>query len=242
MTGVHRDTILRLLVRVGQRCDEIMADNLRDVPSRYIQADEIWTFVGKKEKRLDGPEAERGDQYVFVALDAETKLVPAFMVGKRDAGTTVEFMALLASRLDGRSVQITTDAFKPYRDAIDFAFGTSAHYAMETKNFMGLEAGRGRYAPPRVSGVVKTEIFGNPEPEHISTAYVERQNWTMRTSMRRLTRLSNGFSRKLANLHAAVSLHFAAYNFCKIHRMLRTTPAMAAGVSARVWSLGELLA
>jgi IS1 family transposase len=240
MTQTHRDTILRLLVSVGERCQHFLDQQLRGFRSQHLQLDEIWTFVRKKERRLS--ELERlnpdiGDQYVFVAIDAETKLIPAFLVGKRDGHTALQFMTALYERLavHGR-IQLTTDGFGPYIEAIEQTFGADVDYAQLVKIYAAMDAGPGRYSPPRVSETVSTVIQGEPDPEHISTSYVERQNLTMRMAMRRFTRLTNAFSKKLANLKAALALHFAHYNFMRVHRTLRITPAMEAEITDHIWT------
>jgi len=246
MTGVHRDTILRLLVEVGERCQAILRERMTGFHSQYIEADEIWCYVYKKEGRLTEEDRahhpERGDQYVFVALDAESKLIPTFLVGKRDGQTALAFMEDLRRCLaeNGR-IQLTTDGLNAYIGAVEEAFGSEADYAQLVKLYGAEPAGDGRYAPPRVTETISTTINGNPDPEHVCTSYVERQNLTMRMMMRRFTRLTNAFSKKLQNLKAALALHFVYYNFCRIHRTLRITPAMAAGVTDRVWDLEDLL-
>jgi IS1 family transposase len=245
MTGVHRDTIMRLLVEVGERCQTILNERMRDFHSRLIQADEIWTYCRCKQQRLADEEQdnpELGDQYVFVALDAESKLIPLFVVGKRDTTTAHRFIDGLRQRLNGNGrVQLTTDGFRAYLTAVEEFFGNDVDYAQLVKVYGSEPAGDGRYAPPKVTEVVSTPITGNPDPRHISTSYVERQNLTIRMMCRRFTRLTNAFSKKLANLKAALALHFAYYNFCRIHATLRITPAMAAGVTDRVWDLEELV-
>jgi len=246
MTGVHRDTVMRLLVSVGEKCTEILDSHLKGFHSKLIEVDEIWTFCGKKERRLTAQEKlnpELGDQYVFVALDAETKLVPSYLVGKRDGETALRFMMDLQERLQGNGrIQLTSDGFRAYIDAVEQAFGTDVDFAQLVKLYRSENPGPGRYSPPRVSEVISTVINGNPNPTLISTSYVERQNLTMRMAIRRFTRLTNAFSKKLANLKAALALHFAYYNFVRIHKTLRVTPAMAAGVTGRLWNLADLLA
>jgi IS1 family transposase len=245
MTHIHRDTILRLLVSVGDHCQRFLDERLRGFHCQHLQLDEIWTFVRKKERRLS--ELERlnpdiGDQYVFVAIDAETKLIPTFLVGKRDGYTALQFMTTLYERLaaNGR-IQLTTDGFGPYIEAIEQSFGADVDYAQLVKIYAAIDAGPGRYSPPRVAETVSTVIQGAPDPEHISTSYVERQNLTMRMAMRRFTRLTNAFSKKLANLKAALAVHFAHYNFMRVHRTLRVTPAMEANITDHVWPWEELL-
>jgi IS1 family transposase len=202
--------------------------------------------VRKKERRLSPLERlnpEVGDQYVFVALDAETKLIPTFLVGKRDGHTALQFMTDLHQRLTGTGrIQLTTDGFYAYLDAIEQTFGADADYAQLVKIYAAIDAGPGRYSPPRVAETVSTVIQGNPDPGHVSTSYVERQNLTMRMAMRRFTRLTNAFSKKLANLRAALALHFAHYNFMRVHRTLRVTPAVEASITNHVWDWEELLA
>ena len=245
MTGVHRDTIMRLLVSVGGKCSELLDHHLRNFHSKLIQIDELWAYVGKHERRLTPEEKlnpELGDQYIFVALDAETKLVPTYLVGKRDGEAALKFMLDLQERLQGNGrIQISTDGFRAYVDAIERAFGTDVDFAQVVKIFMAENPGPGRYSPPRVSEVVSTIINGNPNPKFISTSFVESNNLVMRMAVRRLTRLTNAYSKKLANLKAALALYFAHYNFVKIHGSLRITPAMAAGVTDRLWNLEELI-
>ncbi|MGH7380288.1 MAG: DDE-type integrase/transposase/recombinase [Candidatus Methylomirabilales bacterium] len=245
MTGVHRDTIMRLLNRVGERCLALLDAHMQGFHSRRLQVDEIWTFVQKKEARLTEQEhrgREIGDQYVFVALDAETKLVPTFAVGKRDGETALGFLTELRRRLNGNGrIQLTTDGLNAYLGAVEETFGADVDYAQLVKLYGAVNPGPGRYSPPRVTETISTPINGNPDPRHISTSYVERQNLTMRMQIRRFTRLTNAFSKKLANLKAALALYFAHYNFVRIHQTLRVTPGMAAGVTDRVWNIGELL-
>ena len=243
MTGVHRDTICRLLARVGDGCAAILDERMVDLPCRRLELDELWSFVGKKQ-RLVGPDEDAaliGDQWVYVAICAESKLIPAYLVGKREAANTNQFVADLAARLRNR-VQLSTDGLRQYADAIDQAFGSEVDYATVVKQYEAEPVGEGRYSPPSVSAVLKTRITGAPVAELVSTSYVERQNLTMRMGMRRFTRLTNAFSKKLQNHCAAVALHVAHYNFVHLHRTLRTTPAMAAGVADRAWEMDELLA
>jgi IS1 family transposase len=242
MTGTHRDTICRLLVEVGDGCAKLMDEQMRDLRCRRIEVDEIWAYVGKKQRHMvPGDDPRRvGDQYTFVALDAETKLVPAYLVGKRDLPTATAFMADLSDRLANK-VQLSSDALAAYIEATERAFGADVDYGQEVKFYEAEPVGRGRYSPPRVTAAQRIVIAGNPDPAYISTSLIERQNLTMRMSMRRFTRLTNAFSKKVENLRAAVSLHFAHYNFVRVHRTLRVTPAMEAKVSNRLWSLDELV-
>jgi IS1 family transposase len=245
VTGVHRDTIMRLVNRVGAHCETLLDEQMRGFHSRLIQVDEIWTFVGKKEQRLTAREklnSKIGDQYVFVALDAESKLIPLFMVGKRNGKTARRFIGKLRVRLNGNGrIQLTTDGFAAYLEAVEGAFGGDIDYAQLVKMYGAEPAGSGRYAPPRVTEVVSTRINGSPDERYISTSYVERHNLTMRMQMRRFTRLTNAFSKRLENLKAMLALYFAYYNFVRIHTTLRVTPAMAAGITDRLWTLGDLL-
>jgi IS1 family transposase len=242
MTNTHRDTIMRLMVSAGEGCANLMDEQMRNLSCRRIQVDEIWAYVGKKQRRLtetDDPNRV-GDQYTFVALDPDTKVIPAYRVGKRDLVTATGFLKDLSERLVNR-VQISSDALNAYVDATDQAFGADADYGQIVKIYEGEPVGPGRYSPPHVVSAKRTTIRGNPDHRHISTSLVERQNLTMRMSMRRFTRLTNAFSKKIENLRAAVALHFAHYNFVRIHGSLRVTPAMAAGVTDHLWSISELM-
>lgn len=247
LTGVHRDTIMRLTVRVGENCQQIMAERMRNLTCAKVQVDEIWTFCRKKQARLREEEKNAvslGDQYVFVGIDADTKLVPHFDVGKRTTATAYRFMDALKARLaQGVRFQLTTDGFVPYVGAVERAWGAdSPHFAQLVKVFGTLDPGAGRYTPAEILDQVPTVVYGNPEPAFISTSYIERQNLTIRMACRRFTRLTNAFSKKLDNLKAALALHFCWYNFVRIHSSLRVTPAMAAGITDQVWGIGELLA
>lgn len=204
MSGIHRDTIMRLMVRVGNGCALLMDKKMRDLTCERLQLDELWAFVGMKQKRAAQlPErGEFGDAYTFVALDADTKLVPCFHVGRRTTADTAIFINDLRDRVINRP-QITTDAFIPYYDAIMAAFGNRCDYAQIVKVFASdLNAGRGRYSPPRMISSDKEDLIGLPDERHISTSYVERQNLSVRMECRRFTRLTNAFSKKLANLKA----------------------------------------
>ena len=242
LCGVERNTVGRVLLRVGDHCAQLLNERMRRVPSRLLQVDEIWTFVAKKEKRLNGHDnqAEMGDQYVFVALDAESKLIPSFYVGKRTAESAHYFMSDLQSRLAHR-VQLTSDGFTPYLTAVEDNFGADIDYAMLVKVFSGDESNRERYSPSDIVDARPVPVSGNPRLWDISTSFVERQNLTIRMQLRRFTRLTNAFSKKLTHLKAALSLHFAWYNFVRVHSTLRLTPAMAAGISSEIWPLTTLL-
>ena len=243
MTGVHRDTITRLMIRVGDACDRLLHETMRELPCKRLEVDEIWCYVGKKQRQVTtGDDPQRvGDFWTFVAIDAETKLVPTWLVGKRDAGTPEVFMTDLASRLANR-VQISSDGLRAYVEAVEAGFGSEVDYAQIVKSYEAEPVGEGRYSPPRVVSTDKTRIVGQPDEALISTAYVERQNLTMRMQMRRFTRLTNGFSKKRENLEAAVALHFAWYNLVRPHSSLKkATPAMAAGVMPWAWTVRDLV-
>jgi IS1 family transposase len=244
MTGVDRNTINSLLLRAGERCQRIMDERMRNLECHYLQVDEIWTFVGKKRRNVrEGDSPEIGDQWVYVAIDAETKLVPSFFVGKRVRPDTWAFLWDLNKRIANR-VQLTTDGLNHYTVTVPECFGTDVDFAQLTKMFGDygqFDTPDARYSPPRISGVISKVRQGDPDPDYISTSFVERQNLTIRMQMRRFTRLTNAFSKKLANLKAACALHFAHYNFCRVHLSLRVTPAMEAGVTNHVWSIAELL-
>lgn len=247
MTGIHRDTIMRLGVRIGERCAEIMDSEMRDLETRLLQFDEIWGFVGAKQKNTTAEQrrAGCGDVWTFVCVDAESRMVPAYHVSntrrKHDALTFVEDVA---SRMNQR-VQISTDSLRSYVDAIERGFGANADYGQIVKQYgkssVENETAEVRYSPAKLIRVDKAVISGEPDETLISTSYVERQNLTMRMHMRRLTRLTNAFSKKLENFRAAVSLHFAYYNFVRIHKSLRMTPAMAGGVTNRIWTVRDLV-
>ncbi|MGB8887390.1 MAG: hypothetical protein WCC87_11745 [Candidatus Korobacteraceae bacterium] len=242
MTGVHRDTIMRLGVRVGQGCARLMDAKMRDLPCTRLEMDEIWGFVGKKERnvRLD-ERAPVGNVWTFCAIDADTKLVPAFKVGDRSIATAKAFVSDVASRMRNR-VQISTDGLRAYVEAVESAFGSEVDYAQIVKTYGHEEASDNRhYSAPDFVSSEKRVITGNPDQRLISTSYVERLNATTRLHMRRLTRLTLAFSKKRENFEAAVALHFAYYNFVKRHNTLRCTPAMAAGVERNFWTVGDLL-
>ena len=243
MTDTHRDTVMRLMVEVGEGCKALLDAEMRDLPCRRIQVDEIWAYVGKKQRRLtpDDDRDQVGDQWTYVAIDPETKLIPVHRVGKRDLPTATAFLTDLSERLANR-VQLSSDALAAYVDATEQAFGADVDYGQAVKIYEAEPAGAGRYSPPEVVKLEKRVIAGKPDVDHISTSLVERQNLTMRMSMRRFTRLTNGFSKKLENHEAAVALHFMHYNFARVHQSLRVTPAMEAGIANHVWSLEEIIA
>jgi IS1 family transposase len=242
MTGIHRDTIMRLGVKVGQSCTDLMDITMRDLPCTRLEMDEIWGFVGKKEKHVkpeDPPEL--GSVWTFCVIDADTKLVPAFRVGERDSLTADAFLDDVASRMKNR-VQVSTDGLKAYIEAVEKAFGGDADYGQIVKVY-GTEAVKDhrRYSAPEFVSAQKVVISGQPAIDLISTSYVERLNATTRLHMRRLTRLTLAFSKKRENFKAAIGLHFAYYNFVKSHHTLRCTPAMAAGVVPTFWTVGDLV-
>ena len=231
------------MVRVGHGCVALMDQEMRNLNCHRLQLDELWAFVGMKQKRALqlADRGDFGDAYTFVALDADTKLVPCFHVGRRTWPDTETFINDLRARVIGRC-QITTDAFQAYYGAIRRAWDSQVDYAQQMKVFASeLNTGRGRYSPPIMVEAETEVLLGDPDPDHISTSYVERQNLTVRMENRRFTRLTNAFSKKLANLKASVALHYAHYNFARMHRTLRMTPSMAANVSDHIWSVEELV-
>lgn len=243
MTGIHQDTIMRLGVRIGEGCARLIDQKMRDLPCKDLQLDEIWGFVGKKQKNASEEDEQKGlgDAWTYVAIDAATKAVPCFTVGKRNAATTRDFIANLSGRLKNRP-QLSTDGLKFYADAIDAAFGGDVDYGKIVKTYANEATGNTRrYSPSELVHVEKERVTGNPDMTLVSTSYVERQNLTMRMHMRRLTRLTNAFSKKLENFKAAVALHFGYYNFVKMHQSLKATPAMALGVTTSLWTVADLI-
>ena len=242
MTGTHRDTIMRLMERVGTGCEIIMDQAMRNLPCRNIQVDEIWGFVRKKQRHLTGKDDpfRQGDMWTYVALDSDTKLIPAYRVGKRNAENTRAFISDLSSRLVNR-VQLSSDALALYVEATELAFGDNVDYGQIVKVYEADPIGPGRYSPPHVVAAERAAINGSPDVAKISTSHVERQNLTIRMQIRRLTRLTNAFSKKMEGLKAAVSLHFAHYNFCRRHQSIRVTPAMEAGIVSEMWAIQDLL-
>jgi len=244
MTGASKVTILKLLADVGRACAEYQDKALRNLPSKRIQCDEIWSFCYAKDKNV--PADKRGqfgfrDVWTWVALCADTKLVVTWAIGTRGAGTAYEFMHDLAGRLANR-VQLTTDGHRVYLQAVESAFGADIDYAMLVKLYGNDGENESRYSPAECIGCRFVAITGNPKPNDISTSYVERQNLTMRMQMRRFTRLTNGFSKKVENHGHAIALHYMHYNFCRVHQTLRVTPAMEAGITDHVWSVQEIIA
>jgi IS1 family transposase len=242
MTGVAKHTVLKLIEDIGCACAEYHHRNVRGLKVRRLQADEIWAFCGAKAKNvtLEQKAAGWGDVWTWTAIDADTKLCVSYLVGGRSTGWAMDFMQDCADRIIG-TPQITTDAHKPYLKAVEEAFGGDANYAMLHKVYGYTEAPDSRYSPATCIGCDMKTISGVPDPKHVSTSYVERQNLTMRMSMRRFTRLTNGFSKKIENHGHAVALHFMHYNFVRVHKTLRVTPAMEAGITNHVWTMEELV-
>jgi IS1 family transposase len=243
MTGVAKGTVLKLLADVGKACSEYQDKVLRNLSCKKIQCDEIWSFCYAKDKNV--PEDKRGkfgfgDVWTFTALCADSKLVPSWHIGNRDLQTAKAFMNDLASRMKSR-IQLTTDGHRAYLEAVEGAFGWDVDYSQLIKLYGADKEGEVRYSPAQCIGTKKEKINGNPDPKNVSTSYVERQNLTMRMSMRRFTRLTNAFSKKIENLGHAVALHFMYYNFCRIHQSLRVTPAMEVGVTDHVWGIEDIL-
>jgi len=242
MTGVAMNTVLKLLAELGEACAEYHETHVRNVNAKRLQCDEVWQFVYSKAKNV--PEEKRdifgfGDVWTWTAIDADTKMIVSYMIGPRNPHTAYELMKDLRSRVVGVP-QLTTDGLQWYQHAIEYAFGIDVNYAMQVKKY-GNDGQVGRYSPGRFIGSTKEVIRGNPDPRHISTSFVERQNLTMRMGMRRFTRLTNGFSKKVENHAYAVALHFMHYNFVRVHKTLRVTPAMEAGLATHIWSLEEMI-
>lgn len=241
VTNVHRDTIMRLGIRIGERA-RVLSDNfLRDIKCNFLQVDEIWCYVGKKNKRLNKSEriySELGDQYIFVAIDAETKLVPHYEIGKRTQQTATNFLQEVNRRITSR-FQLTTDSFPGYSYPVETILRYKADYAQLHKVYDENPESEKRYSPAKIIRIVVKPIIGKPKIEHISTSYVERQNLTMRMNIRRLTRLTNAFSKKLYNLQCAIDLHFFYYNFMRVHQSLRVTPAMQSGITKHLWNWND---
>ena len=242
MFGVGKHTVLRLLEDAGCACAEYHHSHVRNIRVRRLQCDEIWQFIGAKRKNVT-PEQEQqgwGDSWTWTAIDADTKLCVTYYVGDRGKRAAYEFMQDCAERIVGRP-QITTDALRHYVNAIEDAFGADVDYAMLHKIFGApIDADQRRYSPATCIGCDMKVVSGDPDPKHVSTSFVERQNLTMRMSMRRVTRLTNGFSKKLENHGHMVALYFLHYNFCRVHKTLRVTPAMEAGLADHIWTLEEL--
>jgi IS1 family transposase len=242
MTGASKNTIVKLLEDAGEAFSDYQDRTLRGLACKRIQVDEIWCFVHCKQRNVataKAAPAEAGDIWTWTAIDADTKLVPSWYIGHRDTAAAQHFIGDLALRLANR-VQLTSDGHKPYLEAVEQSFGADIDYAMLVKLY-GDTPGAGRYSPGECIGAKPYRIEGRPDPAHVSTSYAERQNLSMRMGMRRFTRLTNGFSKKAANHAYGVAIYFMHYNFVRIHQTLRCTPAMAAGVSTKLWELADMV-
>jgi transposase-like protein/IS1 family transposase len=244
-TGCHQVTILSLLTLMGEGCERMLAELVKDVKVEDVQADEVWGYVRCKEKtkeRRGIADPEAGDAYCYIGMERHSKLVLAWHLGRRNTWDAGDFMEKLARATAGR-FQLSTDGFSAYPASVEYSFGARVDYAQVVKDFGSVSGEEARrYAPPRLIGQEKIKVSGEPDEERACTSHVERGNWTLRGHLRRMTRLSNGFSRKRANLRAALALYFAYYNFCKFHKAIRMTPAMKAGITRRPWSVADLMA
>jgi IS1 family transposase len=244
VADVSINTVSKLLVEAGEACLALHDETVKNVKASRVQCDEIWSFCYAKDKNVavakDAPKGA-GDVWTWTAIDADTKLIVSYFVGDRSARSAIMMMDDLRGRLANK-VQLTTDGHKAYLVAVENAFGGTVDYAQLIKMYGPTPGGAGRYSPAECTGIKKVEVTGAPDMKHVSTSYVERQNLTMRMSMRRFTRLTNAFSKKLDNHIHALALYFTFYNFCRIHKTLRMSPAMAAGVTDRLWSLEDVLA
>jgi IS1 family transposase len=245
ITGVAKNTVVNLLVDIGCACAVYHNKHVRNLRTRHLQCDEIWSFVGAKVKNASMEKVEQqgwGDVWTWTAIDADSKLIISYMLGQRGAETANAFMQDVASRVTNR-IQLTTDGHRVYADAVEDAFGADIDYAMLVKLYgASNDNPESRYSPATCIGCRTGVLVGEPDPKHISTSFVERQNLTMRMGMRRFTRLTNGFSKKLDNHGHAVALHFMHYNFCRVHQPLRVTPAMEAGLTDHIWTVEEVVA
>ena len=244
MTGAAKNTVTKLVADMGEACALYHDRHVRNLKVRRLQCDEIWSFIGAKAKNasIDKKAEGWGDVWTWVGIDADTKLVVSYLVGGRDTNWAMDFMDDCARRIQGR-VQITTDAHKPYLKAVEGAFGLDVDYAQLHKIYGATsDDEQRRYSPAKCIGSDMKTVIGYPDPAHVSTSYVERQNLTMRMSMPRFTRLTNGFSKKVENHAHAVALHYMHYNFCRVHQSLRVTPAMEAGIANHIWTVDELIA
>lgn len=245
VTGVHRDTIMRLGVRVGKECHRIHDAKMKNIDSARIEVDEIWGFVGKKKANTKAWDTQNGvgDAWTFIALDADSKLIPAYHVGQRTILHANIFLSNLSNRLNNR-VQLSSDGLAAYRESVEKCFGSNVDYGQIVKTFSVTNLNKsaaGRYSPAEVVKTEKSVVCGKPEISLITTSHIEKQNHTLRMHCRRLTRLTNAFSKKLENFEAAVALNFAYYNFCKTHGAVRMTPAQAAGIESSAWTVAELV-
>lgn len=243
MTGVSKNTIAKLLLELGEACSNYLDKNLVNLGCKRIQCDEIWSFVGAKEKNVPAEKLGQfgiGDVWTWVAMDADTKLIASWAIGGRDAGTAYGFIQDLANRLTNR-IQLTTDGHRAYLSAVEDALGSNVDYAMLVKLYGNDRESEARYSPAECIGCREVVVSGRPDPKHISTSFIERQNLTMRMGMRRFTRLTNAFSKKLENHIASIAIHYMHYNYCRVHQTLRVTPAMEAGIADHVWTIEELI-
>jgi transposase-like protein/IS1 family transposase len=244
ITGLDINTLMKLVVRAGEKCEKLFARLIVSIPVQDVQCDEIWAYVAKKEAhKLPAEENDEsvGDAYCFVAMERNTKLVLNFALGRRNQATTDAFIEGLRHATAARRFQISTDGFQPYLSAITTTLSDRCDFAQLIKVYKADAEADHKYSPADVTHTEKVPVMGNPDPSKICTSHIERQNLTIRMQMRRLTRLTNGFSKKWENLWAAYCLHFAYYNFCRIHKTLRVTPAMETGITNRVWTLADLL-
>ena len=242
VVDVSINTVTKLLVDAGETCLVMHDELVRDVKASKVQCDEIWSFCYAKQKNVEDAKAApemAGDVWTWTAIEADTKLIVSYFVGDRSGQSAMVLMDDLRERIVNR-VQITTDGHKAYLEAVEGAFGGDVDYAQLVKLYGPTVTAPGRYSPAECTGIKKITVEGNPDRKHVSTSYVERRNLTMRMSMRRFTRLTNGFSKKLDNHIRALALYFAFYNFCRIHKTLKITPAMAAGITDRLWSLEDI--
>ena len=240
---VSKNTVAKLLIDAGAACQAYHDTHVRELNSRRVQCDEIWSFCYAKQKNVASAKAapaDAGDVWTWTAIDADSKLAVSWLAGGRDAGYAAEFMNDVAERLSNR-VQLTTDGHRAYLEAVEGAFGAGVDYAQLIKLYGASPEGEKRYSPAECMGIRLNTVTGDPDPKHISTSYVERQNLTMRMSIRRFTRLTNAFSKKVENHTHAVALHFMHYNFCRIHQTLRVTPAMEAGITDRLWDMSDIV-
>lgn len=241
LTEVHHTTILKLLVLAGEKAERLMGQKLMNVPVRDVQADEIWSFIGKKEKkRKPGDDPMFGDSYTFVAIERDTKLALNVTIGRRDQASTDVFIEGLRLATGGR-FQLTTDGFAPYRSAVSNTLEDRVDFAQLIKVYRATPEGERRYSPADIVSMEVVPCVGRPDPDRICTSHIERQNLSIRMGTRRFTRLTNAFSKKFENHCAAIMLWFAFYNFCRVHKTLRMTPAMAAGIASHIWTVRELL-
>lgn len=243
MTGVAKNTVVKLLLELGAACEKLHDETVRNVRAERVQCDEIWSFVYAKQKNVPAEKAGQfgiGDVWTWTAIDADTKLIVSWLVGTRDTGSAYTFMMDVADRLRNR-VQLTTDGYKPYLTVVEDALGADIAYVVLQKVYGVDPQAETRYSPAQCIGTKCEIITGTPDPKHISTSYVERQNLTMRMSMRRFTRLTNAFSKKVENHAAAVALYFVYYNFGQVHQTLRVSPAMEAGLTDHVWTVFEIV-